>query len=155
MSSKLTITPVRAAQRGQLDAMARDHFRELMPDGPPYIPQTLDRYWTDPGRHPYLIELDSTPIGFALVWNHDDGTHEMVEFTILPEYRHRGIGTQAALLLFETLGGDWTLGVATRSPGGMAFWQNCLNSCENIIDITTGPPKTAHQQGSFAFRVLR
>tara|TARA_R110002094_G_scaffold206484_2_gene177078 strand:- start:238 stop:705 length:468 start_codon:yes stop_codon:yes gene_type:complete len=155
MTPKLTITPVREAHRDQLDRMAKGYFRELMPDGPPYVPQTLDRYWTDPGRHPYLIELDGAPIGFALVWNHPDGVHEMVEFTILPDHRQQGIGTQAAVLLFEALGGDWTLGVATHSPGGMAFWTRCLTASETICGIAQGPPRTAHQQGSLSFRVLR
>lgn len=155
MNDKLAIIPVPALHRGRLDAMAHDYFRELLPEGPPYVPQTLDRYWTEPGRHPYIIELDGVAIGFALVWNHPDGIHEMVEFTILPRYRQQGFGTQAALLLFESLGGDWTLGVARLSPGGMAFWENCLSACDAIVDITKGPAKTAHQQGSFAFRVLR
>jgi predicted acetyltransferase len=155
MIPRLTISPVREAHRGQLDQMAKGYFRELMPDGPPYVPQTLDRYWSEPGRHPYLIELDEKPIGFALVWNHPDGVHEMVEFTILAAHRHKGIGTQAAILLFEALGGDWTLGVATHSPGGLDFWRTCLNACDSITDITLGPPKTSCQQASLTFRVLR
>ncbi|MDF1728228.1 MAG: GNAT family N-acetyltransferase [Sulfitobacter sp.] len=155
MSDILHITPLPEARRAQLDAMAQAYFRELLPQGPPYVPQSLDRYWIDPGRHPYLITLDDLAIGFALVWNHAGGVHELVEFTIQPAFRHRGLGTEAATMIFEALGGDWVLGVASNSPGGMEFWQNCLTDSESIVDIESGPPRTAHQQGSFTFRVLR
>ncbi|NNE51601.1 MAG: GNAT family N-acetyltransferase [Sulfitobacter sp.] len=155
MIERLAITPVPEDQRALIDTMAHSYFRELLPDGPPYVPQTLDRYWMEPGRHPYLITLDGTAIGFALVWNHADGFHELVEFTIQPAFRHRGLGTEAATMIFEALGGDWILGVAQHSPGGMTFWENCLNDCETISDIVEGPPRTAHQQGSLTFRVAR
>ncbi len=152
---KITISPVPESGRAPLDAMTKVYFAELLPDGPVYYPSALDRYWIEKGRHPYLINGNGAPIGFALVWNHADGTHELTEFTIQPAYRHQGIGTQAAHLIFNALGGDWTLGVATNSPGGMAFWQQCLTECENACDITPGPPKTAHQCGSFTFRIER
>ena len=151
----LSIEPVPEHNRSVLDKMAKTYFAELLPEGPIYDPSALDRYWIEKGRHPYLINLDGAPIGFALVWNHADGTHELAEFTIRPEHRHQGIGTQAAHLIFNALGGDWTLGVAILSPGGMTFWQQCLTDCENACEIAAGPPKTPHQVGSFAFRIER
>jgi predicted acetyltransferase len=155
MRMTITIAAVPEKNRALLDAMAMTYFAELLPDGPRYYPSALDRYWTEQGRHPYLINADRSPIGFALVWNHADGTHELTEFAIQPAYRHKGIGTQAAHLIFNALGGDWTLGVATQSPGGMEFWQKCLTDCENACEITTTRPKTAHQCGSFIFRIQR
>ena len=155
MTGRITIRQVPEAGRAVLDALARDHFRELLPDGPPYHASALDRYWIEPGRHPYLIEENGMPIGFALVWNHGDGTHELTEFTIRPDRRHAGIGTQAALLIFEALSGDWVLGVAQGSPGGMGFWRQCLEGSEAVTDIAETPPRTARQLGSFTFRVAR
>ena len=155
MSGTLTIAPVAERDRTLIDAMAQNHFRELLPNGPPYVPQTLDRYWQEGGRHPYLIALDGMPIGFALVWNHAAGMHELVEFTIQPAFRQRGLGTEAAIMIFEALGGDWVLGVAQHSPGGMGFWRGCLEACPAIEEVIEGPPRTANQQGSFAFRVHR
>lgn len=152
---KVSINPVPEASRDVIDQMAKAYFTEVLPDGPCYYPAALDRYWSEKGRHPYVIKADDTPIGFALVWNHGDGTHELAEFTIKPAFRHKGIGTQAAHLVFNALGGDWTLGVATQSPGGMAFWQGCLADCENICEIQTGAPKTVHQCGRYTFRIQR
>ena len=155
MNVRISLSPCPESRRTVLDAMATTLFRELLPDGPHYHPAAIDRYWIEPGRHPYLIELDGTAIGFALVWNHPDGTHELTEFTIQPAFRHRGIGTEAAGLVFAALGGDWVLGVAVQSPGGMTFWRQCLSGIEGVCDVTEQPPRTRHQIGSFAFRVER
>ncbi|WP_341232859.1 GNAT family N-acetyltransferase [uncultured Sulfitobacter sp.] len=151
----LSIAPVSEQDRAVLDDLAKAYFAEIFPDGPNYYPSALNRYWIEKGRHPYVINLDGAPIGFALVWNHPDGTHELAEFTIHPDHRRQGVGTQAAYLVFNALGGDWTLGVVENSPGSMAFWEQCLAECENACEITTGPPKTPHQCGSFNFRVER
>jgi predicted acetyltransferase len=155
MTGRITISRVAEAHRAVLDDMAKTYFAEVLPEGPPYFPMALDRYWIEPGRHPYLIEEDGVPIGFALVWNHRDGTHELAEFTIQPAFRHRGVGTEAAELVFNSLGGDWVLGVSAQAPGGMPFWRQCLSACENVCDITEAPPRTATQAGIFNFRVER
>ena len=155
MTDRIAIAPVPEARRALLDAMAQAYFREVLPEGPVYYPAALDRYWIERGRHPYLVTNDGVPIGFALVWNHEDGTHEMVEFTIQPAFRHRGIGRAAAVMIFEALGGDWVLGVAAHPPGAMDFWRACLGEAENIFDLTERPPRSASQAGSFSFRVAR
>ncbi len=155
MTARISIAPVPESRRAVLDGMARSYFREVLPNGPAFFPNALDRYWIEPGRHPYLIEQDGVPIGFALVWNHPDGTHELTEFTILPAHRHQGIGTQAAEMIFLALGGDWVLGVARNPAGAMVFWQQCLEACEGVCEITRRPPRTANQAGSFSFRVER
>ncbi|MBM1632874.1 GNAT family N-acetyltransferase [Sulfitobacter mediterraneus] len=155
MTDRISIAPVPEQNRGVIDAMSEAYFRELLPEGPVYFPNALDRYWIEPGRHPYVIELNGAPVGFALVWNHKDGCHELTEFTIQPAFRNRGIGTEAATLIFQALGGDWVLGVAENAPNGMAFWRQCLESCDAVFEITEGPPRTANQCGSYAFRVGR
>ena len=155
MNDLLHILPIQRSDRPMLEAMATSYFAEVLPGGPPFVSGTLDSYWTARGRHPYLISLGDTPIGFGLVWTHPDGQHELAEFTIRRPWRHKGLGTQAAHLIFAALGGDWTLGVATASPGGIPFWRQCLQACEGACEITHGPPKTKTQCGSFTFRIER
>lgn len=155
MSPRVGVRPVAVAERGVIDDMARRYYAEVLPNGPLYHPRMLDRYWSEAGRHPYLVEVDGAPAGFALVWNHDDGTHELAEFTVRPEFRHQGIGTQAALLVFESLGGAWTVGVSRHVPQAMAFWDSCLHGAQELFDIEEGPPRTGNQSGSFTFRVAR
>ena len=105
---KVGIVPVAEAKRTELDGMAKTYFAEILPEGPPYYPAALDRYWAEPGRHPYLIHGDNRAIGFA-----------------------------------------------TNSPGGMAFWQQCLIDCENTCEVIPGAAKTSRQCGSFTFRIER
>ncbi|MFT6676832.1 MAG: putative acetyltransferase [Sulfitobacter sp.] len=155
MSGKITLSRVAEPDRAVLENMAKRHFSEIFPDGPLFYSAALDRYWIETGRHPYLIQLDGRPIGFALVWNHADGCHELAEFTIEPAFRKQGIGTEAATMIFGALGGDWVLGVAKHAPDGMAFWQKCLEGCDDIHEITLGPPRAAQQCGSYSFRVGR
>jgi len=71
----LSIAPVPEQDRAVLDDLAKAYFAEIFPDGPNYYPSALNHYWVEKGRHPYVINLDGMPIGFALVWNHPDGTH--------------------------------------------------------------------------------
>ena len=155
MTLRVSIARVQEKNRQTLDSIAAAYFAETLPDGPLYFPAALDRYWVEEGRHPYLIYLGDQPIGFALIWNHHDGTHELAEFTIQQEYRHKGIGTEAAQLIFNTLGGDWTLGVTAGAPGGMTFWEKCLAACDDACEIVVGPPKTAQQVGRYSFRIQR
>ena len=155
MTGRISISPVPESRRAIIDAMAAAYFDELLPEGPRFYPAAIDRYWIERGRHPYLIEQNGAAIGFALVWNHPDGTHELTEFTIQPAFRHQGIGTQAAGLIFAALGGDWVLGVAENSPGGMEFWRQCLDGIDGVCDVAEAPPRTRHQSGSFSFRVER
>ena len=153
--SAVRITPVALAERDALEQMATGYFREVLPKGPPFVPGTLDSYWLKRGRHPYFIGLDGQKIGFALVWTHPDGTHELAEFTINKAWRGKGLGTEAAQLVFHALGGDWTLGVASTPPGALSFWRQCLEACEGACEIVQGPPKTPSQCGSFSFRIAR
>lgn len=155
MPDQLHIVPVPASRRTELLALARAYYAEVFPHGPPFVDGALDPYWTTRGRHPYLIERGTDVIGFALVWTHPDGLHELAEFTILPEWRHKGLGTEAAHRIFSALAGDWVLGVAAQSPGGMDFWQQCLTSFEDAHDITSEPRRTPSQIGSFRFRIAR
>lgn len=155
MSARVTVRRVEEAERHMLDGLAFAYYSEVLPDGPSYFPALLDRYWIEPGRHPYFIEVDGALAGFALVWNHKGGIHELAEFTIQPEFRHKSVGTQAALLIFEALGGEWTLGVTRHFPGAWEFWQTCLQDAEGVFDLAQGPPKTQNQVGSFTFRVAR
>src|SRR5262249_43623401 len=54
----------------------------------------LDHYWTEPDRHPYLIEVGTQLAGVVLVRS---GTpHSMAEFLVLPKYRRSGVGGAAA-----------------------------------------------------------
>jgi predicted acetyltransferase len=78
-------------------------------------------------------------------------THELAEFTIHPDHRRQGIGTQAAYLVFNALGGEWTLGVVENSPGSMAFWEQCLAECEKRLRDYDRPAQNAASMWQLQF----
>ena len=45
MSSQITLSPVLEKDRALLDTMAARYFAEALPEGPPFYPAALDRYW--------------------------------------------------------------------------------------------------------------
>src|SRR5271156_4802387 len=83
---------------------------EIGPDGRfGYI--DLPLYWTEPGRHPFLIHVDGKLAGFAFVKAAQQPLWDMAEFFIVRAYRRRGIGTQAAHEVWRRFPGPWRVRV--------------------------------------------
>src|SRR5437764_14513166 len=66
----------------------------------------LDRYWIEPGRRPFLVQVDGRWAGFALVMRRtallfDGEATWMAEFFVMRKYRRRGIGEYVATQLFD------------------------------------------------------
>ena len=94
----------------------------------------LDHYWTEPGRHPFLIRADGGLAGFALVRS---GTpHDMTEFFVLRKYRRSGVGLLAARALFAMFPGEWQVRQMTANTGATAFWRRAIPVPfgEDVID---------------------
>ena len=81
----------------------------------------LDHYWTEPGRHPYLITAGGAVAGMALV--REGPPHSMAEFLVMPRYRRSGIGARAARLLFKAFPGRWQIGEVAGNDDAVAFWR--------------------------------
>jgi predicted acetyltransferase len=81
----------------------------------------FDCYWTDPGRHPFLLRLDDHWAGFAMV--REGRPHDMAEFFVMKKDRRHGIGRQAATELFARFPGRWALRQQSFNPDATAFWR--------------------------------
>jgi predicted acetyltransferase len=92
---------------------------------------SLDLYWTEAGRYPFLIRAEERLAGFALVdrggWlnNSIDG-HMIAEFFILRMYRRSGIGRAAAAQLFDRFPGPWEIASPATNVPAQAFWRSTL-----------------------------
>ena len=84
----------------------------------------LDHYWTEPGRHPFLIRADGRLAGFALV--RSGAPHDMAEFFVLRKYRRHGVGLLAARALFAMFPGEWQVREMTANAGAIAFWRRAI-----------------------------
>lgn len=95
--------------------------------------QSLPLYWSEPGRHPFLIRVDSKLAGFALVKRGPgvfDGADvwDMAEFFILRAHRRHGIGARAAHQVWGQFIGAWEVRVMEANRSAVPFWERAVAS---------------------------
>ena len=105
-----------------------------------FFESDLDGCWTNPKRHPYLIKVSEAPsglsdglAGFAIVDEHshsnlsgDDGVLEMRDFFVMPNFRRIGVGSQAAVQLFELFHGKWEVCQLEHNETAHPFWRKLI-----------------------------
>jgi predicted acetyltransferase len=105
----------------------------------------LDPYWTETGRHAFLVRVGGKLAGFALVRDvsAEVGTaaHSMAEFFIMRKYRRRGIGRVVAQRLFDRFPGRWRVAQEEGNRAAQAFWM------EVISGYTGGRPRELQEEG--------
>jgi predicted acetyltransferase len=138
-----SVVSIRLAEAGQSDAcliepMLDDYLRELsrhreVPIGAteaasyPY----LEAYWSEPGRHAFLIRSDRGVVGFAFIRDPSStgsAEHQLAEFYIKPESRRLGIGRRAAAAIWQRFPGQWELQVHARNSAAVQFWTSCAEA---------------------------
>jgi predicted acetyltransferase len=97
-----------------------------------FVYENLSLYWSDPEtRFPFLIHSGAELAGFALVTRGspatDDPEHfDVAEFFVLRAHRRKGVGRQAAFLLWNRLPGQWVVRVSAANRTGMPFWSAAI-----------------------------
>lgn len=97
----------------------------------------LDHYWTEPGRHAFLIQVDGGLAGFALVrtMEKDENPldsmpettgHAIAEFFVLRKYRRLGVGRTAAQAIFDLFPGRWQVNQDAANLPAQAFWRRVI-----------------------------
>ena len=86
----------------------------------------LDNYWTDAGRHPFILRVDGKLAGFALVRVIDDVAN-MAEFFIMRKYRRAGVGRILACRVFDMFPGKWRVEQMPRNLPAQAFWRKVIS----------------------------
>ena len=84
----------------------------------------LDNYWTEPGRHPFLVQVEGSWAGFALV--REIPPHDMAEFFVMRKYRRSGLGRDVAREVFRRFPGRWQVRQQRSNPAATAFWQTAI-----------------------------
>jgi predicted acetyltransferase len=106
---------------------------DVGPDGLFGNAERIERFWTEPGRHAFLIRADGVLAGFALVrdeaWFAGAGTREVSEFFVLRRHRRRGVGERAARRLFDTFPGRWEVVQMVSNAPAQAFWLAVIGRC--------------------------
>lgn len=92
----------------------------------------LHLYWEEQGRHPFIINADERPAGFALVRrgseiSDDAGVWDMAEFFVVRGLRRRGVGTRAAHEVWRKFPGRWEVRVMEQNRKAKEFWRRAIN----------------------------
>jgi predicted acetyltransferase len=107
------------------------HDVELGPDGR-FGYKQLPLYWSEPGRHPFLVRMDGKLAGFVLVKrgsevSGDEAVWDMVEFFVVRGYRRRGIGTEIAHQVWGRFPGAWEVRVMESNHSAHPFWERAIS----------------------------
>lgn len=95
--------------------------------------KNLPLYWSDPGRHPFLIRVDGDLAGFVLLKrgseiSGNDKVLDVAEFFVLRAYRRRGIGTHVAHELWTRFPGSWEIRVVQSNVSADQFWARVISA---------------------------
>ena len=110
----------------------------------------LDAYWSEPGRHVFIIQHGGHSVGFALIrdpTSTKSTVYQLAEFYIKPERRRLGIGRSAVCAIWRRFPGQWELQVHTRNSAAVQFWESCLEA------VTSESPKVREVQGRDGKRI--
>ena len=92
----------------------------------------LPLYWREPGRAAYWILTDGERAGFALVNRQvylPASDWSVAEFYVSPEWRGKGVATQAVCDLLGRHEGTWEVPVLSGDEKAMHFWNHALGVC--------------------------
>jgi predicted acetyltransferase len=91
----------------------------------------LPLYWSESGRHPFLVRLDGNLAGLVLVKrgseiSGSEGVWDMAEFFVVRGYRRRGIGTEIAHEVWRRFPGLWEVRVMQSNRPACHFWEHAI-----------------------------
>lgn len=103
----------------------------ISPDGS-YQFESLDVYWEQQDRHPYLIWRQNQLAGCALVSAHSPISGRkpcwfMDEFFVLKAQRKNGFGHEAARQILSMHKGSWEIAAIEKNQGAVSFWTKALS----------------------------
>lgn len=120
-----------------LELYAHDfsEFRELElgEDGRFGYPH-LPLYWSEPGRHPFLVRLGGKLAGLVLVTRGPSVSGgglvwDMAEFFVVRGHRRRGLGNAIAQAVWKLFPGWWEVRVMEANAPAAGFWPRAIANC--------------------------
>ncbi len=93
--------------------------------------ELMARWFADDSSHPLIILKNNRPAGFALVsrplrHQRDQVDFRMAEFFVALNSRRRGIGRDAARLIFNRFAGTWEIVEFLHNKAAIDFWRSIL-----------------------------
>ena len=91
---------------------------------------TLNDYWKDQNRFPYLIQKEEKYIGFVLVRFIETAQRNyfsIAEFFVMKKYRRTGIGKTIAHQIFSSHKGEWEVYQKESNKPAQFFWNKVID----------------------------
>jgi predicted acetyltransferase len=143
---EIQLGEVSPVDRGLLTELLDQYLRELashreIPAGAtrareyPYF----DAYFSDAGRHAFLIREADRVTGFAFIRG-PESTHrgwQVAELYVAPPRRLAGVGRAAIALIWSRFPGEWELQVHARNTEAIQFWTSCISAIAGRQPIVT------------------
>lgn len=97
-----------------------------------YAPYPLEKWWSEPNLHPFLIRKDEELAGFALVESSvGEEPNSIIEFFISSKHKGKGYGKAAATKIFHMFPGDWEVTEIENNYPAQAFWRGLIKALTN------------------------
>lgn len=134
----ITVTPATATEEPVLRNLTQLYaydFSEIMgsdiPDSGRFPDSIIDGCVDGACRHAFLLRVDDRLAGFAIVETRsrltgDESVRDMAEFFVARRHRGRGVGAEAARVLFDRFGGRWEVRETNRNVAALAFWRKVI-----------------------------
>ena len=113
----------------------------------------LDYYWTEDRRWAYFIVVDGKLAGFVMVNDYPEcdrkTDYSLSEFFVMYKYRHMGVGSAAARMVFDLFPGTWQLKRHPKNLPSVHFWNKVVSDCTNgHYELVEGYPDTEYDDGT-------
>lgn len=110
-------------------------------------------YWQEKNRWPLLFWYEGHMAGFALVNDYPESgiktDYVMGEFFILPKYRQKGLGSQAAGQIFTRFAGSWQLKYHPHNQASVGFWERlAARYAKDGVKREEHLPKARYEDGT-------
>jgi len=116
----------------------------------------LPEYWSEPGRHPFLIRIGGKLAGLVLVTrgsgiSGNGAVWDMAEFFVMRGFRRRGMGTRAAHEVWKSLPGMWEVRVMQANVPALHFWAGAISTFAGALIRPVEIEKAGERWSYFSF----
>ena len=94
----------------------------------------LESYWSEPGKHAFMLRAGDEPAGFVLILAKNvepDVDYSITDFFVLRKFRGRGAGQRVAHELFNHFRGRWKVEQFSENKPAVAFWEKVIDRYTN------------------------
>lgn len=117
----------------------------------------LPDYWQKPDHHPYIIMVDQSTAGFALIRRYPEEAerYEIGEFFVARKFKGRGIGKSSAFWIFDLYPGKWLVRVLDANTGAVGFWGKVIRERTNGDFTQTAEQYMSPYSGTWQMQFYR